>query len=142
MDGFSYSKANKEKAVHWEEATLYDYLLNPKKYIPGQSNQWQHTHITDCHQALLQQCSAVLPTSKSCCFNISHDAVLMCTSDTPSDTPCRHQNGFCWPQEATGPSRLDCLLEGSNSLTYFTYDALHTSTCRCASTACKDYLSE
>lgn len=35
MDGFSYSKANKEKAVHWEEATLYDYLLNPKKYIPG-----------------------------------------------------------------------------------------------------------
>lgn len=27
MEGFSYSKANKEKAVHWEEATLYDYLL-------------------------------------------------------------------------------------------------------------------
>ena len=37
MEGFSYSKANKEKAVHWEEATLYDYLLNPKKYIPGVS---------------------------------------------------------------------------------------------------------
>lgn len=35
MEGFSYSKANKEKAVHWEEATLYDYLLAPKKYIPG-----------------------------------------------------------------------------------------------------------
>lgn len=35
MDGFSYSKANKEKAVHWEEKTLYDYLLAPKKYIPG-----------------------------------------------------------------------------------------------------------
>ena len=27
MEGFSYSKANKEKAVHWEENTLYDYLL-------------------------------------------------------------------------------------------------------------------
>ena len=27
MEGFSYSKANKEKAVHWEETTLYDYLL-------------------------------------------------------------------------------------------------------------------
>ena len=37
MEGFSYSKANKEKAVHWEEATLYDYLLNPKKYIPGEA---------------------------------------------------------------------------------------------------------
>jgi cytochrome c len=34
-EGFSYSKANKEKGVHWSEETLYDYLLNPKKYIPG-----------------------------------------------------------------------------------------------------------
>ena len=32
----SYSKANKEKAVVWTEETLYEYLLNPKKYIPGQ----------------------------------------------------------------------------------------------------------
>ena len=29
------SKANKDKGVLWEETTLYDYLLNPKKYIPG-----------------------------------------------------------------------------------------------------------
>jgi cytochrome c len=34
-EGYSYSKANKEKGVHWAEDTLYDYLLNPKKYIPG-----------------------------------------------------------------------------------------------------------
>jgi len=34
-EGFAYSKANKEKAVMWGEDTLYDYLLNPKKYIPG-----------------------------------------------------------------------------------------------------------
>ncbi|KAF2552013.1 hypothetical protein F2Q68_00035301 [Brassica cretica] len=33
--GYSYSAANKNKAVEWEEKTLYDYLLNPKKYIPG-----------------------------------------------------------------------------------------------------------
>jgi cytochrome c len=33
--GFAYSKANKEKGVIWQEETLYDYLLNPKKYIPG-----------------------------------------------------------------------------------------------------------
>ncbi|CAI9282073.1 unnamed protein product [Lactuca saligna] len=33
--GYSYSAANKNKAVNWEENTLYDYLLNPKKYIPG-----------------------------------------------------------------------------------------------------------
>lgn len=31
----SYSKANVEKGITWGEDTLYDYLLNPKKYIPG-----------------------------------------------------------------------------------------------------------
>ena len=34
-DGYSYSKANKEKGVLWNEDTLFDYLLAPKKYIPG-----------------------------------------------------------------------------------------------------------
>ncbi|KAL3814549.1 hypothetical protein ACJIZ3_015817 [Penstemon smallii] len=33
--GYSYSAANKNMAVIWGENTLYDYLLNPKKYIPG-----------------------------------------------------------------------------------------------------------
>eukprot|EP00243_Klebsormidium_subtile_P011521 TRINITY_DN6561_c0_g1_i1.p1 TRINITY_DN6561_c0_g1~~TRINITY_DN6561_c0_g1_i1.p1 ORF type:complete len:115 (-),score=15.55 TRINITY_DN6561_c0_g1_i1:365-709(-) len=33
--GYSYSAANKSKAVEWKEETLYEYLLNPKKYIPG-----------------------------------------------------------------------------------------------------------
>jgi hypothetical protein len=36
---FSYSKANKEKAIEWGDVTLYDYLLNPKKYIPGEQPQ-------------------------------------------------------------------------------------------------------
>ena len=34
-EGLSYSAANKNKGVTWSESTLYDYLLNPKKYIPG-----------------------------------------------------------------------------------------------------------
>eukprot|EP00889_Picochlorum_renovo_P004465 jgi/Picre1/31495/NNA_006847.t1 len=34
-DGYSYSKANKDKNIVWSEETLYEYLLNPKKYIPG-----------------------------------------------------------------------------------------------------------
>ncbi|XP_050225407.1 cytochrome c-like [Mercurialis annua] len=33
--GYSYSSANKEKGVIWGENELYDYLFNPKKYIPG-----------------------------------------------------------------------------------------------------------
>lgn len=31
--GYSYSAANKSMAVNWEEKTLYDYLLNPKKVV-------------------------------------------------------------------------------------------------------------
>ncbi|KAF9901686.1 iso-1-cytochrome c [Linnemannia zychae] len=33
--GYSYTEANKNKGVVWEDQTLYDYLENPKKYIPG-----------------------------------------------------------------------------------------------------------
>jgi cytochrome c len=33
--GFSYSQANISKGVEWSEATLFEYLENPKKYIPG-----------------------------------------------------------------------------------------------------------
>ncbi|KAI3723953.1 hypothetical protein L2E82_35716 [Cichorium intybus] len=32
--GYSYSAANKNMVVTWGENTFYDYLLNPKKYIP------------------------------------------------------------------------------------------------------------
>jgi len=33
--GFSYTEANKKKAINWNEQTLWIYLENPKKYIPG-----------------------------------------------------------------------------------------------------------
>ncbi|KAH7423722.1 hypothetical protein KP509_12G070200 [Ceratopteris richardii] len=33
--GYSYSAANRNRNVIWGEETLYDYLLDPKKYIPG-----------------------------------------------------------------------------------------------------------
>ncbi|CAG4956113.1 unnamed protein product [Parnassius apollo] len=33
--GFSYSDANKSKGITWGEETLFQYLENPKKYIPG-----------------------------------------------------------------------------------------------------------
>lgn len=35
MEGYSYTDANKNKGVIWGEETLFEYLLNPKKYIPG-----------------------------------------------------------------------------------------------------------
>lgn len=33
--GFSYTEANKKKGITWGEDTLWAYLENPKKYIPG-----------------------------------------------------------------------------------------------------------
>ncbi|XP_012729650.2 cytochrome c [Fundulus heteroclitus] len=33
--GFSYTQANIDKGVIWNEETLNVYLENPKKYIPG-----------------------------------------------------------------------------------------------------------
>lgn len=35
VPGFSYTEANVNKGVTWAEDTLFDYLENPKKYIPG-----------------------------------------------------------------------------------------------------------
>jgi cytochrome c len=34
-EGFSYSQANINKGIVWNEETLFVYLENPKKYIPG-----------------------------------------------------------------------------------------------------------
>ncbi|KAJ8911171.1 hypothetical protein NQ315_013026 [Exocentrus adspersus] len=33
--GFGYTDANKAKGITWNEDTLFEYLENPKKYIPG-----------------------------------------------------------------------------------------------------------
>ena len=33
--GYSYSKANKDSGIIWNQKTLFEYLLNPKKYIKG-----------------------------------------------------------------------------------------------------------
>ncbi|KER22135.1 cytochrome [Opisthorchis viverrini] len=33
--GYSYTAANKDKGITWTEETLFEYLENPKKYIPG-----------------------------------------------------------------------------------------------------------
>ncbi len=34
-EGYSYSCANINKNIIWDETTLFEYLENPKKYIPG-----------------------------------------------------------------------------------------------------------
>merc|ERR1712224_834566 len=33
--GYSYTDANKKKGITWDKGTLWTYLENPGKYIPG-----------------------------------------------------------------------------------------------------------
>jgi len=35
IPGFDYTEANKAKGITWSKETLFEYLLDPKKYIPG-----------------------------------------------------------------------------------------------------------
>merc|ERR1711998_771167 len=35
VDGYDYSRANKESGITWSEKVLDEYLVNPKKYIKG-----------------------------------------------------------------------------------------------------------
>jgi cytochrome c len=35
VDGFPYSEANKESGIVWSHKHMFEYLINPKKYIPG-----------------------------------------------------------------------------------------------------------
>ncbi|KAL7678142.1 hypothetical protein ACOME3_004370 [Neoechinorhynchus agilis] len=34
-EGYDYTPANKNKGIVWTAETLNEYLINPKKYIPG-----------------------------------------------------------------------------------------------------------
>nr|ADV91182.1 mitochondrial cytochrome c-like protein 2 [Karlodinium veneficum] len=34
-DGFAYSDANKNSGITWSPKHMFEYLVNPKKYIPG-----------------------------------------------------------------------------------------------------------
>merc|ERR1712224_186122 len=34
-DGFTFSEANKGSGIVWSEKHMFEYLVNPKKYIPG-----------------------------------------------------------------------------------------------------------
>ncbi|CAK0893632.1 unnamed protein product [Prorocentrum cordatum] len=35
LEGFAYSEANKNSGIIWSHKHMYEYLVNPKKYIPG-----------------------------------------------------------------------------------------------------------
>merc|ERR1712061_41718 len=34
-EGFAFSEANKNSGIVWSDKHMFEYLVNPKKYIPG-----------------------------------------------------------------------------------------------------------
>ncbi|KAJ7679286.1 cytochrome c C1 [Mycena polygramma] len=45
--GFSYTAANANKDVVWGESTLFQYLENPKKFIPGTKMAFKFAGLKD-----------------------------------------------------------------------------------------------
>merc|ERR1711907_216043 len=35
VEGFGFSEANKQSGIVWSDKHMFEYLVNPKKYIPG-----------------------------------------------------------------------------------------------------------
>jgi len=57
--GFSYSQANINKGITWGEDTLFVYLENPKKYIPG-TKVCIRVHVLMCVNVSACVCMCVL----------------------------------------------------------------------------------
>lgn len=118
MEGFSYSKANKEKAVHWEESTLYDYLLNPKKYIPGElKRQPVVTFPRHCGSKgvyLLRQAVCILSINKSYGRGLVPRRASCVILNF--DVDCRNKDGICRLEEATGSRRPYCVPQGGDGV--------------------------
>ena len=51
--GFSYTQANKDKGITWEQETLDIYLTNPKKYIPGTKMVFAGKYCFNIHEVTL-----------------------------------------------------------------------------------------
>ena len=89
--GFSYSDANRDKGVLWGEDTLFEYLLNPKKYIPG---------------------TKVYPT-------LTPNPGTAILTDSIFRSILTNSDGLCWHQEGLGAQGPHCLLKGCHRLRYF-----------------------
>jgi cytochrome c len=53
VPGFSYTDANKNSGVTWDEQTLDTYLTDPKKFIPGTKMLFAGVKSDDDRKALI-----------------------------------------------------------------------------------------
>ncbi len=53
VPGFSYTSANKNSGVTWDEATLDTYITDPRKFIPGTKMTFPGLKDADERKALI-----------------------------------------------------------------------------------------
>ncbi len=53
VPGFSYTSANKNSGVTWDEATLDTYITDPRKFIPGTKMTFAGLKDADDRKALI-----------------------------------------------------------------------------------------
>ena len=94
--GFSYTQANIDKGITWGQETLDEYLINPKKYIPG----------INIMRSFITICPLLSP--QYLFNNIAVD--------------CRNKDGVCWSQEEEGPRRSGGLPQGILFIDIFTIE--------------------
>lgn len=124
------------------EETLFDYLLNPKKYIPGGCHLWSVQGVTRSSVVCwpVQGSWAGVPCTTLCTAVIAgmlhfprHGCSLRrpCTYPRHAPTlrtPPRHQDGVCRPQEARGAQQPHRLPQAGHRLSTCTFsDALGAS---------------
>jgi hypothetical protein len=106
---FAYSRANKDKAIEWAEDTLYEYLLNPKKYIPGTKVRPRkgRERKRKTHSALRR----AAPRSRRRLTPRPPARPPPCPSQTNTTT-----DGVRRPEEARGPRVADRLPQAGDGL--------------------------
>ena len=64
VEGYSYSEANKNSGLTWDEATFKEYIKNPKAKIPGTKMIFAGLHDRDGDRQPARLPQAVRPDGK------------------------------------------------------------------------------
>ena len=107
-EGYAYSAANKTSGVQWGEDTLFDYLLDPAKYIKGTKmifaglkKEAERKDLIACEwrrrqgQATGQRAPQQHSYCSSACSHLPHSLAPLLSPSLPAPCACRPQGVHC-----------------------------------------------
>jgi cytochrome c len=118
MEGYSYSGANKKSGITWSDETLFEYLLNPKKYIKVSFScfvLFSRTQLFFHFQSIAGATdhSVVCYPSSSCTrTNVSYLSYFPLFPISRSSRFAGNQDGVPWNQEGARAFGSHCLPQG------------------------------